>query len=671
MRGLIKLLLFLSLLSGTAFADFPPLRVEEKDGFPNGTATKLKFDNGTVSKSGTTFSIKTGNPFNQTLNTTTAGILFADLNITNGVTANNFTATDIITASSYTGNGSNLTGIPNNATVNGKGNANYSFAANNFVGTGWINASLGNFSATVAASSFIGNGSNLTGIPNNATVNAKGISNFTCNQDTNTTNSTTFGTINITNGLTVDNITCTNAIRAGGTSNITALNITGGITAANFTGVLRIATATINVTSGANVGNFTTGNMIGTAANFTNGVTVGNLSSSGAVTGNGASTFTALNVTNGITANNMTLAAGVTAATTSFTSANITNGLTIKNITTTTGGIVIGDGQTLKIASNWTLPITNGSNTQVLKSNGDGTVSWAADAQGAGGNSLYINESATAKGSTVSANVSIVFDKEDFNLSAGDEVNITFNHTMTDLWNAKGTSNFTANQDLNSTNATTFGTVNITSGLTVGNISCTNAIRAGGTSNITALNITGGITAQNFTAIANINGATLGSDASVSDVELRYLNNTTSNLVDQFAAKLAITDTGGSLTALNGGNVSSDGILLHNQTKSLSIYNITDQHDILMWKTVKAITIIDVRTVCTGGTSVTGTIAECNATGQLCANSNATWVTAAGTQATNGTMTDAAYDANDWVMWNTTATSGTPSNFAITITYNE
>jgi len=525
MRGLIKLLLFLSLLSGTAFADFPPLRVEEKDGFPNGTATKLKFDNGTVSKSGTTFSIKTGNPFNQTLNTT------------DNITFNNGT---------FTGN--------INAAVN--------------ISSPQANITRGNFSVVD-----LWNGSKLSEQSTRMLIQAQ-------------------------------------------SNRLDILNEAGSDYSLVFCD---------NISIGA-----------GTAASHNNTITFDGNNSDGILTWVDSLRNFALN-------NNLTLG----------------------------GNLSLETGKTMKIGGNYTLPINNGTNTQVLKSNGDGTVSWAADAQGAGGNSLYINESATAKGSTVSANVSIVFDKEDFNLSAGDEVNITFNHTMTDLWNAKGTSNFTANQDLNSTNATTFGTVNITSGLTVGNISCTNAIRAGGTSNITALNITGGITAQNFTAIANINGATLGSDASVSDVELRYINNTTSNLVNQFTAKLAITDTGGSLTALNGGNVSSDGILLHNQTKSLSIFNITDSHDILMWKTVKAITIIDVRTVCTGGTSVTGTIAECNATGQLCANSNATWVTAAGTQATNGTMTDAAYDANDWVMWNTTATSGTPSNFAVTITYNE
>lgn len=113
-------------------------------------------------------------------------------------------------------------------------------------------------------------------------------------------------------------------------------------------------------------------------------------------------------------------------------------------------------------------------------------------------------------------------------------------------------------------------------------------------------------------------------------------------------------------------------LLLHNQTKSISIYNITSSHDVLLWKTPKAITITQVDMACTGGTDVVAVLQECNVTGQACVNSNTTfWQTLAGQGTSFTTFDDAAIDAGDFLAVNVTTVNGTPANWGMTVRYDE
>jgi len=113
-------------------------------------------------------------------------------------------------------------------------------------------------------------------------------------------------------------------------------------------------------------------------------------------------------------------------------------------------------------------------------------------------------------------------------------------------------------------------------------------------------------------------------------------------------------------------------LALKNQTKSISIYNITASHDVLLWQTPKAITITNVSMACTGGTDVVAVLQECNVTGQTCVNLNTTfWQTLAGQGTSVDDFNDAAIAANAWLALNTTTVNGTPSNWGMTVKFDE
>jgi hypothetical protein len=109
---------------------------------------------------------------------------------------------------------------------------------------------------------------------------------------------------------------------------------------------------------------------------------------------------------------------------------------------------------------------------------------------------------------------------------------------------------------------------------------------------------------------------------------------------------------------------------LKNQTKSISIYNITNSSDVLMWQTPKAITLSEVSMVCIGGTNVSGMLEECNGTGLSCVPVDVTGWTATG-ETVISTFSNGGIDAGDWLLWNSTVVQGTPSNFAVNVKFDE
>ena len=116
----------------------------------------------------------------------------------------------------------------------------------------------------------------------------------------------------------------------------------------------------------------------------------------------------------------------------------------------------------------------------------------------------------------------------------------------------------------------------------------------------------------------------------------------------------------------------SGTLSLKNQTKTISIYNITASHDAPLWQTPKAITIINVTMMCVGGTDVVAVLQECNETGFSCVNSNTTfWQTMANTGIVVKDFNDAAIDAGDCLNLNITTVNGTPSFYRMNILYNE
>lgn len=115
-------------------------------------------------------------------------------------------------------------------------------------------------------------------------------------------------------------------------------------------------------------------------------------------------------------------------------------------------------------------------------------------------------------------------------------------------------SNVTADGQINTT-------IRILSGLVIPSI--TEQTLWNNTANKTWINYTSFVNNEtadinwthNFNTTGNILAATYGSDGSLSDAELRYLNNTSGNIMDLLALKLAIGGSAASLTSIPGPNM--------------------------------------------------------------------------------------------------------------------
>lgn len=230
---------------------------------------------------------------------------------------------------------------------------------------------------------------------------------------------------------------------------------------------------------------------------------------------------------------------------------------------------------------------------------------------------------------------------------------------------------------LNSTDWTTFN------GKMAGDLAkdlVTTAPITGGTDNILpgadadvtlAITMTGDIVATApilINATTEVNDILPGNDVDTT-ISINMLGDlaTTSPITGAAANIFPGTDGAKATIAFDNG-----ALLLKNQTKSITIYNVTASHDVLLWATPKAITIINITMSCVGGTDVVAVLQECNVTGFACVNSNTTfWQTLAGQGTFVDDFNDAAIDAHDVLAINVTTVNGTPSNYMMSITWDE
>ena len=106
-------------------------------------------------------------------------------------------------------------------------------------------------------------------------------------------------------------------------------------------------------------------------------------------------------------------------------------------------------------------------------------------------------------------------------------------------------------------------------------------------------------------------------------------------------------------------------------TKSFVIASPDDTFDFPFWQTKRAITIVAVSAVCTGGTNVVGALQEYNATGtSVDAAVDGDW-TITTSEYTDASFSNPGIDAGDWLGWKTTSVSGSVTFFSITFEYTE
>ena len=127
------------------------------------------------------------------------------------------------------------------------------------------------------------------------------------------------------------------------------------------------------------------------------------------------------------------------------------------------------------------------------------------------------------------------------------------------------------------------------------------------------------------------------------------------------------------VTATNlyvSGSVVAPGIsTLH--SKSIVIDVPSETADYPIWKVPYAITIRRVAVLCTGAASATivGFLDECDANGAGASIVSADATAISGTDKVTTTFTNAGIDANDYIRWHTTSTSGVLASATITMDY--
>lgn len=124
---------------------------------------------------------------------------------------------------------------------------------------------------------------------------------------------------------------------------------------------------------------------------------------------------------------------------------------------------------------------------------------------------------------------------------------------------------------------------------------------------------------------------------------------------------------GADTSAMTGTPYMTAGVVsLGTQTKSITLNEPTASDDFLIWRTPYAITITAIHGVLLTGTNVVGGIDECDSAGANCVAVDADITFDGGLDSDDGSLTNAAVDAGDWIMWHTTSVSA-PGYLTVTI----
>jgi hypothetical protein len=102
------------------------------------------------------------------------------------------------------------------------------------------------------------------------------------------------------------------------------------------------------------------------------------------------------------------------------------------------------------------------------------------------------------------------------------------------------------------------------------------------------------------------------------------------------------------------------------QTKSFIINEPTASDDFLIWRTPTAITITAIHGVLLTGTNVIGGVDECDSNGANCVAVDADITFNGSLDSDDGSLTNGAIDAGDWIRWHTTSVDA-PGYLTVTI----
>jgi len=489
--------------------------------------------------------------------------------------------------------------VAGNANIGNIGTGGFITATGNITGanilTGGIVSATGN--GTFGNISTTGSGGNITG------ANVVSANTFTATANVTAGNLNTGGLLTVTGNANIGNIGTSGLLLAIG--NITGGNlVTGGAVSAtgNITGANLVTGGLLSVTGNANIGNIGTGLVTATGnitgANITTGglitstgnITGGNLNTGGllTVTGNAnignIGTGGLLLAIGNITGGNL-ITGGVVSATGNVSGSNLiaSYGVSSPNITSNTNVNFSGAGNVfLGNVSN--LHITGGTPDQILKTDGNGNLSWSSGTALVNG---YSNVTIPNANGNVYINANAGVDQQwifgaDGNLTgpaaglanlgnlvianfANIASNTTTSNLTVNLELSGNTANFTGNiKSLNANlgNLATANFVNVSSNLsvtdtaTIGNITANNLTVNLQLSGNTA-NFTGNVITNNLTVNLQLSGNTANFTGNITSLNANLGNLATANFIN-VSSNLFVTDTA------NVGNLRTNNLLYAN-----------------------------------------------------------------------------------------------------------
>ena len=105
------------------------------------------------------------------------------------------------------------------------------------------------------------------------------------------------------------------------------------------------------------------------------------------------------------------------------------------------------------------------------------------------------------------------------------------------------------------------------------------------------------------------------------------------------------------------------------QQFSFVIPSPAETDDMLLMKAPYGMTILTIRGVLQGTTSVAGQLQECNSVGASCADLDSDILFNGGEDGDDGALTDNTIASGNWIAWKTTSVTGTPNFLTVTVTY--
>jgi len=197
----------------------------------------------------------------------------------------------------------------------------------------------------------------------------------------------------------------------------------------------------------------------------------------------------------------------------------------------------------------------------------------------------------------------------------------------------------------------------------------------------------------NTAVIGQLSATTYGSDGSISDAELKTIDDgaTTQIIVGGGAGSAPIWGTdiptavtigsayiyragGTDVPIADGGTGAGTAAAAKAAldtglpSKSFAVGSRTASDDFLLWRAPVAITITDIYGVLLTGTNVVGGLDECDSNGANCVAVDSDITFDGSLDQDDGTLTNGTIDAGDWIMWHTTSVDS-PGYLTVTFEY--